>query len=532
MPPSHLFVFRGNLTHFMCDAWLLPGDTTYTVEDPWYDAVPGLRQAIETARGSTPRFGSGEHLATAMVDWPGGDPLPVLTAVPLDGVLDPADVRPAVRAFVTTAAAAVAARDRMTDRSVPLLGMPAFATGAGGGGPQRGAVLLEVITAARDAATEVGVDVALVLWSESDLALTQAQRKRADAPEPWPDLSPRLRGKAEELAAVAAQGRLVPFMGAGVSVSAGLPTWAKLIDQLAVTAELTGTQRHQLGELDVLDQGHVLRELFQEQGLDFGATVVAAVDRDRYGLAPALLATLPVTQAVTLNYDRLFEIASADAGHRVAVLPEASAAAGDRWLLKLHGSVTDPSSIVLTRDDYLGYGANREALSAIVKALLITHHLLFVGFGLTDDHFHAIVHDVRRAMPDRRRTGASFGTALVLDSDDLQRRVWADSLDLLPMTDSSAADADHDSAQEPMPEAARLLEIFLDCLLAHASDSQTYLLAPEYDGVLSGAERSLRSKLRDFAASCDAAERATPAWRVIANSLRQLGGPDHDVPAI
>lgn len=127
----------------------------------------------------------------------------------------------------------------MTARPVPLLGMPALGTGAGGGGPQRGAVLRELTKAAREAAAEAGVDIALVLFSESDLALAQARRRRPGAPDPWPELPSRLRDKAKQLAGLAIRGRLVPFMGAGVSVSAGLPTWQELIDRLARSVDLT-----------------------------------------------------------------------------------------------------------------------------------------------------------------------------------------------------------------------------------------------------------------------------------------------------
>ena len=36
------------------------------------------------------------------------------------------------------------------------------------------------------------------------------------------------------------------------------------------------------------------------------------------------------------------------------------------------------------------YGYQREALSGIVQTLLITKHMLFVGFSLTDDAFNQV----------------------------------------------------------------------------------------------------------------------------------------------
>lgn len=37
------------------------------------------------------------------------------------------------------------------------------------------------------------------------------------------------------------------------------------------------------------------------------------------------------------------------------------------------------------------YSTNRSALSGIVQSLLITRHMLFVGFSLKDDNFHRII---------------------------------------------------------------------------------------------------------------------------------------------
>ncbi|WP_143347924.1 SIR2 family NAD-dependent protein deacylase, partial [Enterococcus faecalis] len=127
------------------------------------------------------------------------------------------------------------------------------------------------------------------------------------------------------------------------------------------------------------------------------------------------LTAIDSEQAITLNYDRLFETAAEDAGLPRAVIPGQHEGEHERWLLKLHGTVERPETIVLTRDDYLGYDSSRRALSSIVKATLATRHLLFVGFGLTDDHFHEIVHDVRRAFP--ASGNGPLATALTLFAD-------------------------------------------------------------------------------------------------------------------
>jgi len=90
----------------------------------------------------------------------------------------------------------------------------------------------------------------------------------------------------------------------------------------------------------------------------------------------------------------MYELACRSIGVDLAVLPYSPASNTDRWLLKLHGCVSHPDDIVLTREHYMRYQTRRSALSGIVQSLLITRHMLFVGFSLRDDNFHRIV-DVR-----------------------------------------------------------------------------------------------------------------------------------------
>lgn len=466
-------------------------------------------------------------MALPLTTWPFGEPIPVLTAVPLEGVKRPFDVEHAVREFVKEAAAVAWSRSEGQPsfegkRPQPLLAMPSFATDGGGGSELRGAILESLLDTARIAAAESRVDIVLVLRDERTFALAQEKRKQRHH-DYWPSLDDSVMQNVRRLAALASGGKLVPFMGAGVSVSAGAPSWGRLIEVLAAGVDLPSSVRESLRnkDRDALDQAAFLRAIYMDQRPDgsssgdggFAAGIIKAVALERYGLAPALLASLKTEQAITLNYDELFERASADAGMARSVIPGALKPDADAWLLKLHGSVTDSTSIVLTRDDYLGFNATREALSAIVKATLITHHLLFVGFGLADDHFHQIIHDVRRALPGDGNEAMELATALTLRSDPLNSTLWKGRLDILPMGDSGTSVAD----------AARALEIFLDALLAFATDSHSYLLAGGYEAALSESEHKLRASLLALSSSIDASQRESPSWRHVADMFRKLG---------
>lgn len=510
---GHVFVLPGDITHLAVDTWLVPTDKTLHLTAYWQD-IPDLAAAMHRLRETASAFAREQTFVLPVDDWSRDEPRPVLTAVPYEGVTKPGQIRERLRQGLT-AAAEQAKQSRVTNRALPLVATPAFGTAGGGGDHLRGQLIDELVHTAEAVAGDEGVDVAVVLQAPADLA--HVQRKRRN-PAAWPELDQDLVHKAAELAKSADHGQLVPFLGAGVSASAGLLLWADLIAQLA---DEVGLDTQQLGKLNILDRAHILRKRFTEQGGPgrFNESVAGKAQASRYGLAPILLAALPTTEAVTLNYDTLYETACEDVRREVAVLPEHGAEPGKRWLLKLHGTVTDPATIVLTREDYLGYGRGRHALSALAKGLLLTRHLLFVGFGLTDDHFHEIMYDVREVLPAERRR--QLGTALVLDEDPLRDELWGADLDL-----RSVGGAD-------VPEQARNLEIFLDCVLAHTTTGFPFFLNPRYERQLSDAERELRDRLQAFVEQTTPEQRDTSAWRELSRVLDGLGhepklAPDTD----
>jgi hypothetical protein len=433
MTQPHVFVAMADILNLRCDAWLLPTDFRVTIEQHWLKAHPNLR-TIAAASASTD-FRDGSALAEPVRPWDPALPFPIMTAVPDDGGWSPAVVAERLEAFVRTALSAIPAP--LDHRPYRLLALPFFGTAGGGAGNHLGAALRAILGASADLAARYDVDIVLVLRDKAAFSLAQKLRREAASVSSWPSLGDHLQEKARSLGQIAQARHLVPFLGAGVSVSAGAPSWGQLLDTLRAGIDLKEAQAGAFQGLNLLDQAGVLEQLYADQygsRAAFGKAVAKAVDLPRYGLAPALLATVPSTGAITLNYDRLFESACRDAQRPRTVMPENIPAVGTDWLLKLHGSVTQPDSIVLTRDDYLGYNSNRDALSALVKAHLLTHHLLFVGFGLADDHFHEIVHDVRRALPNDASMDHKMGTVLSLFDEPLQTLVWTGKLEIHSMS--------------------------------------------------------------------------------------------------
>lgn len=512
---GHVFVVGADLTRLACDDVLVPTDRSLRVAPGWCSLLPDEVVSSTDADG-----------ACVDLSWVGGERV---LQVPGDGsrgawLVDTVDDHglglPWLLDGAREALAAVARREvpePAHGRARRLVGLPALGTGWGGAAGERGALLQQLMPVLREAAAEHGFDVALVLRGASDLAAAQRVRRgdRAGWDGGW-DLPPHLTRLAERLGEQARRGQLAVFIGAGVSAAAGLPTWERLLDELAERSGLDGDLRAGLAQLPPQDSAALLaRELGREELETF---VKERFGPGSYALAHALIADLPVQEFVTTNYDPLVELAAADIGRQVRVLPFQEAAPGAPWLLKLHGDAAHPHSVVLTREEYLQFGDSRAALAGVLQSLLLTRHVLFVGTSMLDDDLIRIAHQVRSALQlQGSPSGRRSGTVLALREDAARARLWEQDVETVAM---GAADT------EPV-EAARRLEVLLDLLGCLSTPPTGYLLDPAYRGLLNEEERSLSAALSTMAGSLPGDASSAAAQEVLA-LLRRLG---HGRPA-
>ena len=511
---GHVFIVHGDLRQLSCDAWLMPTDLNASPLKRWMGWPAEERHYFDPV---APKRWAVDGLRTFKLEgWPEGRPQPWLTNVG-------ASPRLGIPWFVEGAAQFLehAADDVVKDaprcgRARHLLALPIVGTGFGGARRYAGEMVRELLPVLEEFARRREMDVALVTIEGAAFAAAQAERARRDGK--FSELDAPLKAHGERLAKAAAEGNLVLFLGAGVSAGAGMPTWGRLLDDLGEEAGMMPEERAALSSLNVLDQAGIL-----EKRLGGGAALSQAVARRCDAFHPALshflLAALPVREAVTTNYDRLFEIASESTMGPVSVLPHAALPGAPRWLLKMHGCVSVPEDIVLTREDYMRYEARRAALAGIVQALLITRHMLFVGFSLNDDNFHRITDAVRRAMrpAEGKAKKERFGTSLSLRPEPLMEELWRDDVEWVPLgkggKDPSA-----------FPRAARRLEILLDFVLARATTAGSHLLEPRYEPVLSPADKALRDVVNRLLVDVPPEARDAAGWGRVAELIRSFGG--------
>jgi SIR2-like protein len=288
----------------------------------------------------------------------------------------------------------------------------------------------------------------------------------------------------------------------------GFPDWKELLTELA-------------GRPLVFDDNTDYPRLAQELGIeDLNSKVAARFRTRKHALSHALLTDLRTRAMVTTNYDPCLENASAviHVEPPLQDLARQLAVGGNPWLLKLHGDIEAPDTIVLTTDQYARLETEHRALRGLVQSLMLTSHLLFVGFGFADSDFLKMseaVAKVRELAVDEHQ-GAKVGTAIELRESPGRKHEQLAYHHLAPADSNVSA-------------AARLLEILLDRIAWRCQVSGdgrgAYLLDPDYAQDATEDDEAVRQALLQLQAAV-AAHTQSAGHEAIKSLLRELGLPN------
>jgi SIR2-like domain len=482
MMPGHVFVVKADITTIKCDAWLCPTDRFFWVES-WARTALGL--SVPEIQG----YDWGPHRAVAFEGGPASAPLVVLGDVGRNQSTRPAEVARRVRELVPVIDEFVEVAVGRLGESHPhqphRLALPLIGTGEGGLKGAKGDTIEPILDRLNVLARDKDVD--LILCTIDTLAWSAVQSVRGNQVWALNDDQERL---AKRLALEAQAQRLVLFIGAGVSADAGLPGWGDLLEQLAAP-HLSKEELKELGKLDMRDQATLVQQRLgdREALLSKMAEKLGGDDRP-VGLTHALLASLGAQQAITTNFDNLFERACAKICQEpLTVLPYGRVQDNRPWLLKLHGSLRHRGNnggddIVLTRSDYTRLVRHRGALVGIVQALLVTKHLLFVGYSLMDEDFNELVDEIRTAIrPADAERPHALGTVLTIEDSSLAS-LFGDVLDVVQIGRGEKA------------QTARSLQIFLDRVAHLATPHHTHLLDEAFVRLLTPEDQEIAASLR------------------------------------
>ncbi len=207
-------------------------------------------------------------------------------------------------------------------------------------------------------------------------------------------------GSFDGLKRACQRGLVIPFVGAGMSVSAGCPEWGEYLislcedaglDPVAMQARLvTGDYEGAMDDIFAALGANRFNLAF-ERRFHVGENISGAV---------TLLPKLFNGCAITTNFDRALETVYANDGKAFTekVMGRGLAGAflraipgGDRHLLKLHGNLDNAADRILSRIEYdAAYGNDGDIhfhlpLPKLLKRLFTSYTFLFLGCSLSAD---------------------------------------------------------------------------------------------------------------------------------------------------
>jgi hypothetical protein len=257
------------------------------------------------------------------------------------------------------------------------------------------------------------------------------------------------------------KGHAAVFVGAGASLASGLPSWQGLVTELAPTLELTGDLPNGLFSPQLL----LNVPQFYENRLgrrDLQNKIESLFSNKRPSRIHELIAELPTELFYTTNFDELLEDALrlCDRGSPAVIADEGDAR--DRvdyrgvQVRKLHGTLSSPRTLVLTRRDYATFSRESSLMLDALRRHLAEHAFLFVGYSLADPDFRAVFNEVLLMMGRMHQRHYMTVTDISdLEREDLRKQG-------LEAVDLSAWGTGNDMTES--------LTRFLEALTAHTSD--------------------------------------------------------------
>lgn len=219
-----------------------------------------------------------------------------------------------------------------------------------------------------------------------------------------------MREVPESLLHALRSGECIAFVGSGFASAAKLPSWGQLLDDLSQRPGFEPSRRAHVVALLAQRTAHAFDEAAQVIEDTLGRA--AFTDELRARLArPALtplmerrlawLRGIPFRAILTTNFDGVLdgETPSVDA-FRAVLRPEGS----EPWwrrlfhashllaapVLKIHGDVRRPETVVITRRDYRRLLYGNPGYPAFLRAVLANRPVLYMGFSFTDAYLNEL----------------------------------------------------------------------------------------------------------------------------------------------
>lgn len=123
--------------------------------------------------------------------------------------------------------------------------------------------------------------------------------------------------------------------------------------------------------------------------------------RAEYQMELEALSRIKPHAVVTTNYDQMLEMLFPDHQPIIGqqILKGQQFCVGE--IYKIHGCVSDHTSIVFTQKDYDEFAKKKKYLSSKLMTFFSEHPLIFIGYKAGDPNIRAILSDIDEALPEK-----------------------------------------------------------------------------------------------------------------------------------
>ncbi|MEU4386816.1 SIR2 family protein [Promicromonospora sp. NPDC023805] len=235
----------------------------------------------------------------------------------------------------------------------------------------------------------------------------------------------------------AREGSLVPLIGSGLSVESGMASWDRVVDVLR--SHITVGDSAGSVPLDLLETPDAVTRYVPRAKFD---RIIREAYGDHYSptLQHRLIAKLPFRTILTTNFDTLIERSLREHGNIASVISEAQEVRNWRegeasQVVKFHGTVDRPDTLVFGEKAYAELYQSNGLMMSLLRTILATRPVLFLGFGMRDAFVKSLVNHV-----NHESGAAAHRSHYILVQDDGIRTRHYEDLGLIPIVATVSPD--------------------------------------------------------------------------------------------
>lgn len=241
----------------------------------------------------------------------------------------------------------------------------------------------------------------------------------------------------QELAELIANGKVMLFVGAGISASINFPSWEGLIDKLAEELEYEPELFKSYGDYMMLAEYAKLTmsgELYQQLNDTFTITEEVKSELMQSEIYRYIREfNFPVIY--TTNYDSLIETYFKEKGEQFSIINDISQMgkmiSGKPRIMKYHGELGKEESIVLSESQYFERMNFQSYMDIQLQADMLRYNILFLGYSLSDINIKLLWYLARKRWEKNYNNNAIKGMQkayiYTATPNDIQKEVFGEN---------------------------------------------------------------------------------------------------------